>query len=254
MTTQTAIFFSHLEKCPYELPEGIKPHLEEALKKAYGVNATAVIAQKKPKQETGYNRFVKEKTIELKAQNVPSETRMKQIRDLWHQLDEQSQNAYTIKAGGTIKPKVKTSPKAEPTAETTKAEAPVAKVEAPVAKVEEVGNLATPIKKVPLLKPQPKVEVPVAKVEAPVAKVEVPVAKVEAPVAKVEAPVAKVEAPVAKVEAPTKKAVVAKKSVVVEAPVVVEGVVVEGLVAKKEVVKTGAGYNHFKKVRTEELK
>jgi hypothetical protein len=282
MTTQIDTFFSNLEKCPYALPEGIKEHLVTALKATYG-EGTTVIAQKKPKQETGYNFFVKEKTAEFKKLSVASDVRMKQIRELWHKLGDQGKDEYTIKAGGIVKPKtvkIESPTVAQETAVVKtevqvakdeslmapKVEAVVAKTEAVVAKTEAVVEKATvAVKKVAILK---------AKVEAPIAKAEEPVAKVETPIVKVE-PVIKAVEPVAKIEAPAKKVMV-KKGVVktvetpatapVEAPVAkIEAPVAKTetpvvantetpVVAKVPIVKTGAGYNHFKKIRTEELK
>ena len=253
-----------------------------ALKATYG-EGTTIIAQKKPKQETGYNFFVKEKTAEFKKQNVASDVRMKQIRELWHQLGDQGKDEYTLKAGGIVKPKtVKTeSPvvvaqeivavKTDTTC--VKVETPVVvKVETPVVKAEKVS---VAIKKVAILKA--KVEEPIAKVEEPIAKVEEPIAKVEEPIAKAAEPIQKVEAPIKKVmvKKAVDKAVETPATALVEAPVakveshvakiespvakvetvpVVAKVETVPVVAKVPIVKTGAGYNHFKKIRTEELK
>ena len=104
MDSKFESFWNALNQCPYDLPEEIKPFLQQALKAAgffdvTGTSTTAVGLTTKTKKMSGYNLFMKEKMAELKIEEVPSGERMGKVSQMWKLLSDEQKAEWKIKAG-----------------------------------------------------------------------------------------------------------------------------------------------------------
>src|SRR5205809_7428347 len=110
------LFWKKMSDCPYELPEEMKPHVELALKTAgfdqvvsvqnVVSGSESVSSEPKTKRLSGYNLYMREKSIELKAAGVSSGERMGKIASSWKALSKPEQEVYngrakTMMSGGS---------------------------------------------------------------------------------------------------------------------------------------------------------
>lgn len=123
------LFWKKMSDCPYELPDEMKPHVEVALKAAGfdqvvtvqgGGGGSTVSGGSTPssggktKRLSGYNVYMKEKSAELKTQNVPSGERMGKIAAMWKALQKSEQEEYKSRAAGLVASGATTSPLGSP--------------------------------------------------------------------------------------------------------------------------------------------
>lgn len=110
MSTYSAkleLFWKKLGECPYELPDEIKPYVEGAIKAAGfdqvvtvqgGGGSSPAATGTAPKRLSGYNVFMREKSAEFKAQNVPSGERMSKVGALWKTMSDSEKAEFKTKA------------------------------------------------------------------------------------------------------------------------------------------------------------
>ena len=113
MEAQFESFWNALNQCPYELPEEIKPYLQQSLKAAGFFNVaqpstTSVgdATTTKTKKMSGYNLFMKEKMAELKTQDVPSGERMGKVSQMWKLVPDEQKTEWKTKAGLIVGPTI----------------------------------------------------------------------------------------------------------------------------------------------------
>ena len=112
MSTQDAkfeSFWNTLNQCPYDLPEEIKPYLQNAIKACgfYDTVATSNVnteTSTKTKKLSGYNLFMREKMAELKTQEVPSGERMTQVSQMWKGVSDSDKAIWKDKAASLSGP------------------------------------------------------------------------------------------------------------------------------------------------------
>ena len=86
----------------YDLPPGFYQVVEEAMKAAgfdqQPIAAASAPTIKKNRKLSAYNIFMKEKSAELKKEEVPSNERMSKIGALWKGLSDEQKDEYKAKA------------------------------------------------------------------------------------------------------------------------------------------------------------
>jgi hypothetical protein len=111
MDSQFDKFWTIFTSCQYEIPDEMKAEIKKAMEaagfftinneKSNQVGVAAPVASSTGKKLTGYNLYMKEKSHELKEQNVPGGERMTKIGAMWKALSKDEQIEWKVKAGGT---------------------------------------------------------------------------------------------------------------------------------------------------------
>jgi hypothetical protein len=119
------VFWKKMSDCPYELPDEMKPFIESALKAAGFDQVVTTTSSSSPTPSTastgstvkklnGYNLFMREKSVELKSQNVPSGERMSKVAALWKLVPDATKAEYKQRAANITSTAIAASPLSSP--------------------------------------------------------------------------------------------------------------------------------------------